>query len=486
MPSLLRLPVGLLLIVCICSAFPAWAQSRTPQGKPQTAASKSVAVARKSAPTGSGMKRELQPASSPTAPPPNTSAAARRNAIRQVAAQEEILPAETIVADAPAGIDSEGFVDEGYEEFVPRRRIVHRGSGIYGSAEALLWWTNGDDVPPLVTTSPVGTPVAQAGALNNANTTILFGDEPLSDALRGGVRFTLGAQISPRMHVEGSYFQLGTLTDSFSANSIDTPILARPFLNIANATDDHQRIAFFGNEGEVDGTINVAHSSELQGADVLGKLTMVQSGFGSGCARVQLTAGYRFLSLRERLAFDSTSTIVDDPANVLRAGTQFTVSEAFAAKNTFHGGDIGFSTYFEGPNAGFELYGRVAIGGTHQIVTINGSTTSVVPQGGTTTTAGGLFAQPTNIGTYTRDVVSFVPQFGADFYYNINPCWKFTVGYNFLFWSNVARPGEQIETAINPTQFNGGALAGSPRPSFQFNDGYLWAHGLSLGLECRF
>ena len=39
------------------------------------------------------------------------------------------------------------------------------------SFEFLLWWRRGDDMPPLVTTSPVGTPVGSAGVLGLSTTT---------------------------------------------------------------------------------------------------------------------------------------------------------------------------------------------------------------------------------------------------------------------------------------------------------------------------
>jgi hypothetical protein len=59
-----------------------------------------------------------------------------------------------------------------------------------------------------------------------------------------------------------------------------------------------------------------------------------------------------------------------------------------------------------------------------------------------------------------------------------------TVGYNFLYWSRVARPGEQIDLDVNPDllppeeQF-----AGATRPRFEFRDTDFWAQGIRVGLE---
>ena len=56
----------------------------------------------------------------------------------------------------------------------------------------LFWWTRGMSLPPLVTTSPAGTPLPDAGVLGEPATTVLFGDEQVSDELRSGFRFETG------------------------------------------------------------------------------------------------------------------------------------------------------------------------------------------------------------------------------------------------------------------------------------------------------
>src|SRR5258707_15873832 len=46
--------------------------------------------------------------------------------------------------------------------------------------EYLAWSVKGDRLPPLVTTSPAGTPQAQAGILGPPSTTVLFGDSSVN------------------------------------------------------------------------------------------------------------------------------------------------------------------------------------------------------------------------------------------------------------------------------------------------------------------
>ena len=52
--------------------------------------------------------------------------------------------------------------------------------------EYLMWWTSGMDLPPLVTTSPQGTPQNQAGVLGQSGTTILFGGQTVNGDGRSG------------------------------------------------------------------------------------------------------------------------------------------------------------------------------------------------------------------------------------------------------------------------------------------------------------
>jgi hypothetical protein len=50
---------------------------------------------------------------------------------------------------------------------------------VWFRAEALLWWSKGSVMPPLVTTSPIGTLPQDAGVLGK-NTAILLGQRHFS------------------------------------------------------------------------------------------------------------------------------------------------------------------------------------------------------------------------------------------------------------------------------------------------------------------
>src|SRR5262249_44339784 len=67
------------------------------------------------------------------------------------------------------------------------------GNGrVWAEADFLLWWMRGASLPPLVTTSPAGTPISQAGVLGGTGTTTLFGDSTVNGDLRAGGRIAVG------------------------------------------------------------------------------------------------------------------------------------------------------------------------------------------------------------------------------------------------------------------------------------------------------
>jgi hypothetical protein len=104
---------------------------------------------------------------------------------------------------------------------------------VWADAEYLLWWTKGSHLPPLLTTSPAGTPIETAGILGEPGTTVLFGNERVNTDARSGGRFTVGAWLNEghTTGIEGRFFFLEDQTTRFAASSDGSVILARPFID---------------------------------------------------------------------------------------------------------------------------------------------------------------------------------------------------------------------------------------------------------------
>lgn len=366
-------------------------------------------------------------------------------------------------------------------------------------AESLLWWQRGADVPTLVTSGPVNSSIADAGRLGNPATTTLFGNSKILDGSLFGGRFTMGV-LTPRelwrsdsrpRALEADFFILENEHDSFFDSSRGDPILARPFFDPTISNHNALLVAFprlssgFAQVNAVSGTLGtgVFLRENLCCYTQPHPCCGVMDACCDPCSRngyqVDMIAGYRYLQVVDRLAIFDAFTIAG------AGGSSFEQRDYFGARNRFHGLDFGFSgQYFRGRwtmGAG----ARLAMGATHEVVSIDGAT-KITTAGGATILPGGLLAQPTNMGNHVRSVFSFLPQIELSLGYRFSPGLKIFGGYNFMYLTNVARVGNQIDRGVNPTQIPPGALVGTPRPGFRFDGTDFWLNGISMGLEARY
>lgn len=378
----------------------------------------------------------------------------------------------------------------------------HDGQGPCGppgrfwlSGEYLLWWFRNDNVPPLVTT---GSPTdAVPGALGQPTTSVLFGGNGINQNPYSGFRIIGGFWLDEdhKLGVEGDYFYLSPnsrRTTFGSDGGPGSPVLTRPFIDALG--DQAAGIPAFGNNAEflafpgvASGNVTIDHGSRLQGAGLNGLYNICCC-----CnARFDVLAGFRFLEFRENLGIVENTTILAAlPAPFPPAGTRFTVSDQFKTDNYFYGGVLGARAEVWSNMFFARVTGSVALGTTNQQVNINGSTTTVAPDGTIRVDQGGLLALSSNIGNYHRNVFSAVPMVDIKTGVALNDNLRAFVGYTFLYWTNVARPGEQIDQAINtnlvPTSVNFGAPGVPARPTPLLGNSNFWAQGVSFGVELRF
>jgi hypothetical protein len=100
----------------------------------------------------------------------------------------------------------------------------------------------------------------------------------------------------------------------------------------------------------------------------------------------------------------------------------------------------------------------------------------------------GVFAQPANEGQFSQVHFAVVPEVQLKLGYNITPSVLATVGYDFLFDSNVIRPTDQINRNIpkGQTFLQGGDIVSTTSPAKLFRTTSFFAQGISVGLEFRF
>lgn len=335
----------------------------------------------------------------------------------------------------------------------------------YVRGEYLAWWFTGDHLPPLVTTSPVGTPANEAGVLGQPGTSVIFGDQPTNGGVKMGARITLGAWIAPSARFELEWFGLGGNNTSFSANTDSTPIIATPHFDLSNGT---QTAYLLGYPGVASASITAQETSFFNGAGAhLMRDSFSNRTEGGGLFRFGGLVGFRYLGLYEKLTMNSFTDLTGGA----------TTADAFRTTNSFYGGNFGLYAWNQRGRWNWETIGRLGLGTTSEHATISGSSSGLSQAGGA-----GLFAVPSNIGSYVHDVFAVVPQLELKLAYSITPRWTARVGYDLLFWNRVARPGEQINPAFNPVQLSGVAVPST----FRFQESGLLIQGVSCGVELRY
>jgi hypothetical protein len=355
-----------------------------------------------------------------------------------------------------------------------------RSWDLWGEVEFLMWWCEGSDLPPVVTTSPQGTPREDAGVLGIAGTSALFGGRREGNDLQVGGRVTLGIWLDGTHNagIAGRFFSLEGDVTRFESASTGDPILARPFFNVQLGAEDAFLVAY---PGVSEGSVSAKFTNNLYGAETYARLMMHRS----HRRRVDLLAGYQFVRLDDDARVSSFSTSTDPLASV-SVGTTFDVFDRFRGRNEFHGGVLGLQGSLASGKWSAGGIAKAGFGNMHQTVVIEGSQTIALPPDPGTAQAGGILAQSSNIGTYTRDRFAFVPEFTLYLKYHFTDCLSASVGYNLIWLSDVVRGADHIDRAVNLSQ-NPGPVVGELRPLFQgFVDDDYWAQGLNLGLHWDF
>lgn len=354
----------------------------------------------------------------------------------------------------------------------------------YGQAEFLIWWTQGNRVPPLVTTSPDGTPRAQAGVLGQTGTEVLSGGGSIDGNYRPGARFTFGRWLDDcqTTGVEVTWFTLGDGANSgnYFASSTGSPILARPFYNAQDAANDSQLVAL---PNLVQGSVQVQTSSELHSVAI----DLRRNWVNDSRIRIDLLGGYRFLRFREGLSVSENLSSTDQ-GGVVPIGTTFNIVDAFDARSDFNGAELGLSTLVKRGCWSFDMLTKLAIGNAHQRVAIDGSTVVAVPGYGASQSIGGLLALPTNIDVVSRNRFAMIPELNLNCRYAYSEQLSLEIGYSLLWITNVARSGSQIDTQINTSYLPGsaGTPTGPAVPANPMDTTSMWAQGLNLGVVWQF
>jgi hypothetical protein len=356
-------------------------------------------------------------------------------------------------------------------------------------ADYLLWWVKkGPLSAPLVTTG-----TNSLGTLGGSDTTVLYGGSELDFGALSGVRLDAGFWIDSDhtlgVDAGGLLLERGTKHFFATSDGSGAPVISRPVIDALAGGETAELVSA---PGIATGNIAIAAYSHLWGWD----LNVVSELSRSRPWKFQAIGGFRYLDLTENIAMTQNTVLLPGGTSGL-GGSQLispdnvTIFDSFATRNEFYGAQIGAKTTYDDGSLVVTGLVKVAIGGTHEITTIQGATVGTPANGsGLIEVPGGLLALTTNSGKHSHDEFAVVPELGINAGYQISPLLRVWVGYSFLYWSDVARPGDQIDRNINPSYVPTSHVFGTaPTPALpaypnQRTD--FWAQGVNFGLELRY
>jgi hypothetical protein len=345
-------------------------------------------------------------------------------------------------------------------------------------ADYLRWWVKKGPLPQPLITGAGGSPV-------------LVGGNGIDYGSFSGGQLAVGAWLDPdgRCGVEARGFLLqerstGGLFSPASTN----PTLGFPFLNTGTG-----RPGFFNfaTPGALAGSVFAASSTRLWGGEANALVTVAR------CETFSLLAlgGFRYLDLREDLVSGGASAALPG-ARVAFGGRLFgppavtSNLDVFQTRTHFYGAQVGAQGGVCCGHLFATLTGKIGLGDNQSTVNIAGA--SSLSRGGVPVAVlpGSLFALPSNLGSRDHDSFSVVPELEVKVGYHVTRRVSAFVGYNFLYWTDVARPGNQLNQAVAATQvptsvnFARGGAGLPPQPVFRSSD--FWAQGVNFGVEVRF
>jgi hypothetical protein len=376
-------------------------------------------------------------------------------------------------------------------------------SRFYGGIDYLHWWVK--DAPlsvPLVSTGPS---MFKEGFLVNPASKILYG-APFSPATGGndkqsfpgfnGSRLTVGYWLddSHDYAIEASGFLLQTRTTTFSVHgdANGNPGLRVPVFNTipyapGGACDPDTGLCLIpvGEDGspiavpgDLTGGVTITNSLQLGVLDLTGVIPLYRD------TNWELSglAGGTFLQLNE--SFGLVGTLAGIPTSDLYAGQSGYSVDEFKTRNRFYGAALGVrGRYTYGP-VFIEGTGRLSFGASQEVLTVNGGYQDFGAHFANSQGPYGIFAMPANEGKFSQTHFAVVPEVEAKIGYNITPSIAVTIGYDFLYDSNVIRPGDQINRNVPKGQTfqQDGTAASLTSPARLFRTTDFFAQGISIGL----
>jgi len=389
-----------------------------------------------------------------------------------------ILPAGIDVPDEPNAFETIP------NQKLPPREQYTASDHIWVGADYLLWHLkNGPIAAPLISTNPLG----GLPSLPTIGTQVV-GPSKFDFGEASGGRFTIGfMNMDQTCGIEITGFILEKLTNSFAfaSDANGNPPVGRPVFDALRGTETTPQVAF---PGFFAGGVAVKADAQLWGAEA-------NFLFSNSWHGPDFILGFRYLGLQEDLGITQTTNLLGGLAffngTPVAAPGVVTVVDRFETRNDFYGGQVGLQNEMRWGHFFFFTQLKVGFGTTHESVNAFGSSTLSTPGSPPMTVAGGLLAASGTSLLVSHDEFAVVPEAAISVGYDLGGHIRFSAGYNYLYWSEVARAGSQVNRVVNPETVPTGGDFGSRNPTTVpvgpvFRHSEFWAQGITFGVAIRY
>ncbi len=349
--------------------------------------------------------------------------------------------------------------------------------------EYLLSYTKTTSVPTTLTTSPI----ASLGILGNPGTQSAFGGKQDFGGI-SGARFHGGLWLDPcrAYGLDWNVFFLPRQTNSATLGAGAAAVIARPFFDTALNRENSRLVS---RTGQFTGSASATYNSFFWGADLGGLVRVYESSTFS----LEQTFHFRYLGLEEAFETVDRSTPIAGAGVVYFNGTariapaNVSTLDRFSTVNRFYGGAAGLRINYAPGRWTLSATARLAVGATQEWVTVEGTTT-LENAGPSQTVRPGTLTASITPNRYTQYRLAYSPDVQVSLAYKLTDHLQLSIGYQYLYLSEVARPGDQVNRNIAPgqipsSQFFGAAANQAP---FSIQSSDFWMHGLTAGAMITF
>lgn len=377
---------------------------------------------------------------------------------------------------------------------------------LWGNAEYLVWWVKSQPLstPLLTTTTNPDITDANgnnvAGGVGRDGTVVVVGpgDQAITYGAVQGVRLTVGGWLNAEgtvgLEVRGFWLEQASFSRIVTSGPDGAFRLNFPIVDASGLFGGGENAIAIATPiapADLVGSATVISHTRLWGAEANGVVNFDRN----HVLNLDVLAGFRYAELSDDVTVIGQSTNITSFAagggvpflNGFFDGT-ITSSDFFKSRNQFYGGQVGIRANAELERVYLNVTCKLAMGATHQEVDVRGFST--LQTANTTAQApGGIYALPSNIGVRGHDAFSVIPELELRFGYKVTEHLQAFLGYNFMYWTNVARAGNQIDRTVDIRQvptFVPYDPTVRVLPSPRIIPGGFSAQGFTIGLECHF